>query len=135
MTAAHWSPAELRHQRLVVRRIALRAEGNRLRFAAARRGFAARVRTIATSPLVIAGCVLAGYLLLRPSVRRKHALTATQAVRGVRNAAATIAWLTQIYRQFMSGVAAGAALRERAAQRAEHPAAFEENTDVDLHAA
>jgi hypothetical protein len=115
MTAA-WSPAELSRQRLVVAGIALRAEADRQRLVAARRAAAAKLRGLVTSPWVLGGCFALGWLIARPAPRRRGATFAAR----LRRIGAALVWLTRAYRQFQSGVAAGAALisRPRAAEGA-----------------
>jgi hypothetical protein len=111
-----------------VRRLALRAEQNRRKVGAARRAFAVRIRSLASSPLVLGGCFVAGFLMMRPTVRQRGATTASHLARRARNAAASIAWLTQLYRQFMKGIGAGNALaaRPRTVEAAAYGDPFEE---------
>ena len=121
MTAVRWSPADLKQQRLVVQRIALRSELNRRELVLERRRLFARLRGLVGSPLVIGGCLVAGFLLTRPAARRRGATTVARVTRRARNVAGSVVWLTQIYRQFMSGVAAGVAFRERRRAKADGP--------------
>lgn len=113
MTAASWSPSELSQQRLVVRRIALRAESNRRRFGDARRAFAVRLRTLAASPLVLGGCFFVGWLMVRPRARQRGATVAGRMSHRLRRAGTSLMWLMQLYRQFRDGLAVGAALAAR----------------------
>jgi hypothetical protein len=121
MTEVRWSPADLNQQRLVVRRIAVRSELNRERLAAARAAFGKRLRDLATSPLVVGGVVVAGFLLFRPSAGRKGTSAVSQVGRKVRSVTATVMWLTHMFRQFQSGIAAGAALSTRPRASREAP--------------
>jgi hypothetical protein len=113
MTAARWSPAELNQQRLVVRGIAVRAEVNRRHLVASRHAFAERVRSALTSPWVIGGSFVLGFLLLRPASGQRGATAAVRLSRRLRRVAASVVWLTHLYRQFRSGMEAGAALTAR----------------------
>lgn len=113
MTVNRWSPADLNQQVRVVRAIAERAELDRRRLIAARRSFGARVRGVLTSPAVLAGAFAVGFLVLRPAPRRKGATVVRRVGSRMRQVGASIVWLTQIYRQFSSGLAVGAALAAR----------------------
>jgi hypothetical protein len=106
---ADWSPTDLREQRIVVRRIAIRAEQNRRRLGVARAAFAARVRTLATSPWTIGAIVALGVLVARPATRRRIAAPGKTTAHRVRSIGASLMWLLHLYRQFERGVAAGAA--------------------------
>jgi hypothetical protein len=112
MTAA-WSPAELSRQRIVVRRAAARAEDDRRRWVAARRAAATKLRGLVTSPWVLGGCFVLGWLIARPAPRRRAATVASRLSHRLSRVAAALVWLTRSYRQFQSGVAAGAALISR----------------------
>jgi hypothetical protein len=93
----------------VVRRIALRAEADRRRSVAARRAAAAKLRALVTSPWVLGGCFVLGWIISSPGPRRRGATIAARLSR----LGAALAWLTRFHRQFQSGVAAGAALASR----------------------
>jgi hypothetical protein len=123
MTAARWSPADLNQQRLVVRQLALRAESNRRRLVAARRGFSGRLRELASSPWVLGGCFALGWLLVRPPPRRGDRTIASRLSHRLQRVGASLLWLTRLYRQFQSGIAAGAALTLAAPPRAAADAA------------
>lgn len=129
MAAVRWSPADLNQQRLVVQRIALRSELNRRELVLERRRLVARLRGLVGSPLVLVGCLAAGFLLTRPASRTRGATAVARVSRRARNVAGSVVWLTQLYRQFMSGVAAGAAFRARQRAKTEGPYGdpFEEN--------
>jgi hypothetical protein len=121
MTAARWSPAELNQQQLVVREIALRAEVNRRQLVASRHAFAEQARSALTSPWVIGGSFVLGFLLLRPAPRQRGAAAAVRLSRGLRRVAASVVWLTHLYRQFRNGMAAGARLTARPGLAANAP--------------
>ncbi len=121
MTTARWSPAELNQQQLVVRGIALRAEANRRHFVASRHAFAGKARGLLTSPWVIGGCFVLGFLVLRPASRRGGVTVVTRLSRRLRTVGASIVWLTHLYRQFQSGMAAGAVLTARSGLSASAP--------------
>jgi hypothetical protein len=108
--AASWSPGELSQQRLIVRSIAMRAESSRVRLGGARRAFVARLRALAASPLVLGGCFLVGWLMVRPTTRRRGATVAMRLSHRLRRVSASLIWLTHLYRQFRGGLAVGAAL-------------------------
>jgi hypothetical protein len=129
MTEARWSPADLNQQRLVVRRIAVRAELNRRHLVAARSAFSARVRSALTSPWVLGGAFALGFVILRPAARRRGVGAAAQLSQRIRRVGASIVWLTHLYRRFQAGLAAGAALTARPTPTPNHPvptAPFEE---------
>jgi hypothetical protein len=111
MTAAS-SPAELNRQRLVVGELALRAEADRRRLVGARRAAAAKLRAFVTSPWVVGGCFVLGWVIFSPAPRRRGATIAVLAAR-LSRAGAALAWLARFSSQFQSGVAAGAALMSR----------------------
>ncbi len=122
MTADRWSPADLSQQRVVVKRLAQRAELNRLRWIGSRRAFGSQVRSLATSPWVLGGCFALGWLIVRPGPRRRGASVAARLSVRLRRAGASLIWLAHLYREFQSGIAAGAALTARP-RAADHGAA------------
>jgi hypothetical protein len=65
MQQSRWSPADLDRQRLVVRRIALRAELDLRELAAARDRLVAEVRNTLGAPLALIGCFIAGAVVGR----------------------------------------------------------------------
>jgi hypothetical protein len=70
---SRWSPADLDRQRLVVRRIALRAELDRRELAAARDRLIADVRATVGTPLALLGCVVAGIVVGRAASTERRA--------------------------------------------------------------
>jgi len=65
MQQSHWSPADLDRQRLVVRRIALRAELDLKGLEAARDRLVADARSTLGAPLGLIGCFVAGVVVGR----------------------------------------------------------------------
>lgn len=120
MSIPRWSLADLKQQRLKVRAIAFRAEADRRKVAVARRAFTARIRRALASPAVLGGAFVAGFLVLQPGTRRRGGKAVAGLGARVRNVTASIVWLTQLYRQFHSGIAVGSAIaaRSRSAARA-----------------
>jgi hypothetical protein len=121
MTIPRWSPADLNEQRRIVRAIADRAERDRRQLVIARKSFAARVRKTLTSPAVLGGAFVVGFLLLRPGSGRRGASGAARLSARARRVAASVVWLTQLYRQFHSGLAVGSAIAARSRSTAEAP--------------
>jgi hypothetical protein len=63
MKLSSWSLTDLSRQRLVVRRIALRAEVDRRNFRAARQRCTAQLRRVLGTPLGLIGCFVAGVVV------------------------------------------------------------------------
>jgi hypothetical protein len=110
MTTDRWSPADLSKQRVVVSRLAQRAELNRRRWIESRHAATTRVRTLARSPWVLGASFALGWLVVRPASRRRGATVAARLSLRLRRAGASLLWLAHLYRQFQRGLAAGAAL-------------------------
>ena len=70
---SRWSPADLDRQRLVVRRIAVRADTDLRELGAARDRLVADVRSRLTSPLTLIGCFVAGVMVRRRKVPQRLA--------------------------------------------------------------
>jgi hypothetical protein len=70
---SRWSPADLDRQRLVVRRIALRADLDRCELVAARDRLIADVRETVGAPLALFGCVVAGIVVGRAASTERRA--------------------------------------------------------------
>jgi len=104
MTAASWSPTDLNRQRLVVRGIALRTLEDRRRLHRARRDFAARLHDWVRSPVLLAGCFAAGWLVALAVDGSRSKRTRRRPNRpGLRQRLGTISasllWLMQQYDQ------------------------------------
>jgi hypothetical protein len=105
MTAARWSPTDLRRQRFAVRGIAARALEDRRRLLYARRELGAKLHAAIRSPAALAGCFAAGWLVALAAGRRSkpkgvQARTSSPGWRERIGKISTSAlWLMQQYKQ------------------------------------
>jgi hypothetical protein len=79
MKWSSWSPADLSRQKLVVRRIALRAEVGRRQLRSARQRCAAQLGRFLGVPLGLLGCFVAGAAVRFPDAERDAGATGSSA--------------------------------------------------------